>query len=152
MTPILVEVVAPTLAGMGLGCFGCQVVLREVGFEKTYRDSCAQEYPPGWKEESMRLSEWIKEIKNLYKHRVSITVIDAQSPLGIWKQIRHRVRGLPAFIVDRRHALSGWGGTERLESLLDERIKEARVGIEAQVKEKADKRDKVRSDSPWRSV
>jgi len=150
MTPILLEVVAPTLAGMGLGCFGCSVVLKEVGFEKTYRDSCTDEYPPGWKEESMRLSDCIKGIKNLYRHRVHITVIDAQSPLGIWKQIRHRVRALPAFIVDRRQAWSGWG-TEKLESILDERIREACAGMEAKVRAKAGARDEGCSDPRWRS-
>ena len=69
------------------------------------------------------MSDWMRQLSILYKHRIRITVIDAQSPLGIWKQIRHRLFSMPAFIVDRKHTCTGWS-TEQLESIIDSRIQE----------------------------
>jgi len=49
-------------------------------------------------------------------------VIEAQSPLGLWKQIRHRVFKYPAFIVDGKKTYVGFD-CEELGALIDERIK-----------------------------
>jgi hypothetical protein len=57
----------------------------------------------------------------LYRHRVRIRIIEAQSPLGIWKQLRHRVFKFPAFIVNKRRAYVGWNH-EELESLIDAEV------------------------------
>ncbi len=58
----------------------------------------------------------------LYRHRVRFLVIEAQSPLGLWKQIRHRVFKYPAFIVDGEKTYVGFDCGE-LGALIDERIK-----------------------------
>ncbi len=82
-----------------------------------------EEYPEDWKQAVSFLSEWIKEIGSLYRHRIEIRVIDAQSPMGFWKQIRHRVFRFPAFIVDKESTYIGWDPQE-LEALIDERIQD----------------------------
>ena len=123
MTPVLVEVVAPMLSSVSLSCRGCGLVLNRLGIEKEYRDACSNEYPEHWQESVLRLSDWIREISRLYKHRVLIRVIDAQSPLGLWKQIRHRLGKMPAFIVDRKQTYTGWD-TVQLESLIYQRLQE----------------------------
>ena len=123
MTPVVLEVVAPMLSSMGLTCRGCGFVLKELGFQKTYRDTCSNEYPEQWKDAAVQLSDWIRKLSSLYKHRILIEVIDAQSPLGIWKQIRHRLFSMPAFIVDRNLTCTGWN-MEQLESIIDTRIRE----------------------------
>ncbi len=124
MNPIVLEIIAPTLFGLGLSCGACNVMLQQAGVEQISRDSFSNEFPEEWKQDWMRLSEWISRISGLYKHRVRVRLIDAQSPLGIWKQIRHRVFGSPAFIVDHQHACAGWN-TDRVESFIDERIRNA---------------------------
>jgi hypothetical protein len=136
MTPVLLEVIAPTLSGLGLSCGGCNVILRQLGMEQTSRDACSNEFPEEWKKEWIRLSEWIERISALYKHRVHVRLIDAQSPLGIWKQLRHRVFGVPIFIVDHKRARSGWH-TEEVESFIDERIREACNRMEAEARAKS---------------
>ena len=124
MTPILVEVVAPMLSGREMRCMGCSVLFGSTDLKRKYRDDIIDKYPDNWKESVGYLSTWISEIARLYRHRVRIHVIDAQSPLGFWKQIRHRVFRFPAFIVDRKGTYIGWDSQE-LETLIDERIHRA---------------------------
>lgn len=121
MNPILLEVVAPMLSTVEMSCRGCGSIMGYVGLRDKYRDECANEYPDDWKQAVDYVSKWINEISSLYQHRIRIRVIDAQSPLGLWKQIRYRLFRFPAFIVDRKRTYIGWDYAE-LESLIDERI------------------------------
>jgi len=123
MTPVLVEVVAPTMAGFQPGCFGCRFVFREMGLNHVERACSSDEYPEEYQQEAGRLSACLMEISRLYKHRVRIRLIDPLSPLGLWKRLRHGFRQMPAFIVDRRAACWGWD-LAGLESLIDRRIQE----------------------------
>jgi hypothetical protein len=121
MKPIVLEVVAPMLSSTEISSRGSGLILDYVGLRKKDRKACTDEYPEDWKEAVDYLSKWIEEISDLYRHRIKIRVIDAQSPLGIWKQIRHRVFRFPAFIVDREKTYIGWDYQE-LEAIIDDRI------------------------------
>ncbi|MDQ7781651.1 MAG: hypothetical protein RDU20_02150 [Desulfomonilaceae bacterium] len=123
MTPIVVEIVAPMLSSLGFGCRGCGLVTNRLGLQEKLHHSSCEEYPEHWKESGARIADWIQEIDRLYKHRIRITLIDAQSPLGLWKQIRHGVFKLPAFIVDKTRTCAGWDA-DTLQSLIDERLRE----------------------------
>ncbi len=123
MNPIQLEIIMPLITTIGFGCRNCSLMFSQAGIEDGYRDDCASEYPPEWKENLEQLLEWISEIKRLYKHRLRVQLIDAQSPAGLWKQLRHRLSGMPAFIVDRKLIHTGWD-RERLEALIDQRIRE----------------------------
>jgi hypothetical protein len=124
MRQIRVEVIAPLLTTMEFGCSKCGILFKQVDAHKNYHASCKDEYPEDWKRDAAELLENLTRMSELYKHRVRIQLIDAQSPLGLWKQIRHRVFGTPAFIVDGKGACAGWD-RERLEHLIDARIDEA---------------------------
>jgi len=80
------------------------------------------EYPPDLKEEYAKLSDWIRELTRLYKHRLAIMLIDVQSPLGFYKSIRYRIRTYPTFIVEGKETYTGWDKNQ-LEGLLDKYIK-----------------------------
>jgi hypothetical protein len=124
MGTIILEVIAPMLSIIEMGSRGSGFIFGYVGLKGRYRDACTKEYPDEWKLAVSRLSEWIQEISNLYRHRIQIQVIDAQSPLGLWKQLRHRVFRFPAFVVDKKRTYVGWD-TGKLEELIDERIRQA---------------------------
>jgi hypothetical protein len=94
-----------------------------LGLNNKYRKASANEYPDDWKQAVVYLSQWIQEISSLYRHRILIRVIDAQSPLGFWKQIRYRLFRFPAFIVDKKSTYIGWDSQE-LETIIDEQIKD----------------------------
>ena len=66
------------------------------------------EYPEDVKEEFLRVSDWIRAVHSRYGNRVMIRLIDPQSPSGMWKVLRHRIRRFPAFLVDGTEWILGW--------------------------------------------
>ncbi|MBW2017348.1 MAG: hypothetical protein JRH13_02655 [Deltaproteobacteria bacterium] len=125
MEKILIEVVAPMLSSIELSHTGSELVFSCLGLKGKDRKACTEAYPDDWKEAVGYLSRWIKEIARLYRHRIRVRIIDAQSPLGLWKQLRHRVFKFPAFIVDKKHTYIGWNYSE-LETIIDNRIENSR--------------------------
>jgi hypothetical protein len=123
MNPIVLEVVAPMLSTVEMNCRACGFMFGYLGLNNKYRKASANEYPDDWKQAVVYLSQWIQEISSLYRHRILIRVIDAQSPLGFWKQIRYRLFRFPAFIVDKKSTYIGWDSQE-LETIIDEQIKD----------------------------
>lgn len=121
MDPIQLEIVAPMLSTLEIGGRGSSFIFGYLGLKRKYRDFSVNEYPDDWKYAVDYLSEWIREIYSLYRHRIRIQVIDAQSPLGVWKQIRYRLFRFPAFIVNKKRTYIGWDYKE-LEALIDECI------------------------------
>ena len=121
MNPVRLEVLAPMLSSVEMSCRGCGSVLGYLGLRDKYRNACANEYPEDWKQAVEYLSEWIRQISSLYRHRIQIKVIDAQSPLGLWKQIRYRLFRFPAFILNQKRTYIGWDW-QQLEVLIDECI------------------------------
>ena len=124
MKPVLVEVVAPMLSSVEMSCRGCGAIMASLGLRSQDRNACVNEYPDDWKFAVASLSEWIGDLVRLYRHRITIRIIDAQSPHGLWKQIRHRVFKFPAFIVDNKKTYVGWEYAA-LEAIIDERMKAA---------------------------
>ena len=121
MRPILLEVVTKMMTTYG-HCSRCSIIFDKAGLKRAYHEREFDEYPQDLKEESAKLSDWVRELNRLYKHRLLIKLIDAQSLLGIYKSLRHRVRKYPTFIVDGKETLSGWD-KGRLEELIDRHIK-----------------------------
>jgi len=121
MKPIRLEIVTKVLSFFGQ-CRRCEILLDQVDLGKKSRQKDMEEYPPDLKEEDAKLWEWIRELTRLYKHRLLIRLIDVQSPLGIYKSLRYRIRTYPTFIVEGKETYAGWD-KDRLESLLDRYIK-----------------------------
>jgi len=123
MKPIRLEIVTKMLTSFGQ-CRRCQILFDQVDLGKKSRQKELEEYPSDLKEEDAKLWEWIRELTRLYKHRLLIRLIDVQSPLGIYKSLRYRIRTYPTFIVEGKEIYAGWD-KDRLESLLDRYIKGA---------------------------
>ena len=123
MKPILLEIVTKLITFVDQ-CRRCKIFFDESGLNENLRQKEMDEYPADLKEESRRLSDWIRELNRLYKHRLCIRLIDVQSPLGVYKSLRHRIRTYPTFIVEGRETYAGWD-KNRLETLLDKHMKNA---------------------------
>jgi hypothetical protein len=123
MRPIILEVVAPMLSSSEMSCAGCSWIFGAVGIKSMDRAACADGYPVDWKEAVGYLGKWIGDLSRLYRHGLHIRIIDAQSPLELWKQVRHRVFRFPAFIVNRKRTYIGWDSGD-LEDLIDGYIHE----------------------------
>jgi len=121
MKPIRLEIVTKVVTFFDT-CRRCQVLFDQAGLDKKIHQKEMEEYPQDLKEEYMKLSDWIRELSRLYKHRLLIKLIDVQSPLGIYKSLRHRIRTYPAFIVEGKETYIGWDKSQ-LENLLDKYIK-----------------------------
>jgi hypothetical protein len=123
MKPIQLEIVTKVVTFFD-HCRHCKILFDQAGLDQKFHKKEMDEYPPDLKEEYAKLSDWIRELTRLYKHRLLIRVIDVQSPLGIYKSLRHRIRAYPAFIVEGKETYTGWDKGQ-VESLLDKHIKNA---------------------------
>ncbi len=124
MRPIEIQIISPMPTSIDFHCPKCNIVMEQVDVTDQYRTDCRDEYPEEWRQHAERLTDCVKNLSRLYKHRIIIKIIDAHSPLGVWKQIRHCVFKFPAFVVDGKQTFTGWD-TEVLESLIDRRIQES---------------------------
>jgi hypothetical protein len=121
MKPVLLEIVTKLLSSWG-SCRRCKILFDQTGLDQKLHQKEIDDYPPDLKEESTKLSGWIRELNRLYKHRLLIRLIDVQSPLGIYKSLRYRIRTYPTFIVEGKETYAGWDKSQ-LENLLDKYIK-----------------------------
>lgn len=120
MKPIMLEIVTRVLTTYD-HCRHCEVFFDQAGLDEKFHQKEVNEYPSDLKEENVKLSEWIKELTRLYKHRLLIRLIDVQSLPGMYKSLRHRVRKYPTFIIEGKEVYTGWDKNQ-LEDLLDKYI------------------------------
>ena len=123
MKTISVEVVSRVLTTFQ-HCASCGTVFRETGVEDAVNKEALAEYPQDLQEEFLKLSDLIRELRRLYQHRIRIELINAQSPLGIYKTLRHHIRQYPAFIVEKKDVCVGWDW-QKLSDVVDMHIKTA---------------------------
>ncbi len=121
MKPILLEVVTKVITTFD-HCRHCEILFGEAGIDRKFHQKEMGEYPPDLKEEFIQLSDWIRELTRLYKHRLFIKLIDVQSLLGIYKSLRYWIRTYPTFIVEGKETYAGWDKSQ-LEGLLDKYVK-----------------------------
>jgi len=120
MKPIQLEIVTKVITFFDQ-CRRCKILFNQAGFDQKLHQKEMDEYPSDLKEEYAKLSDWIRELNRLYKHRLLIKLIDVQSLLGVYKSLRYRIRTYPTFIVEGKETYTGWDKGQ-LESLLDKYI------------------------------
>lgn len=123
MKPIFLEIVTPVVTTYD-HCRHCTPFFQHSGLQKQFDQKTVNDYPEDLKEEFIRLSNWIRELCKLYQHRLLIKLIDAHSPMGFYKALRHRIRKYPAFIVEKKETFIGWD-KNRLEEILDRYMRSA---------------------------
>jgi len=121
MKPVCIEVVSNLFTSLG-HCRHCDLLFQESGLGPKVRAEDSGAYPPQFHEEWNRLREILQELGRLYRHRIVVRLVDADSPLGLYKALRHRFRRHPAFILDKKDVYTGWDLKE-IEILLDTRLK-----------------------------
>ena len=124
MKPVSIEVISNLLITYS-HCSRCELIFNESGLGKEAKKEDIEDYPSELKDELLRLSSMIGELRSLYKHRIRIRLIDAQSPIAIFKSLRYRFHEYPTFIVEKKDVYSGWD-REKVEGLLDKYVKAAK--------------------------
>lgn len=125
MKPVYVEVVTNVLTVYS-HCNSCRPIFSESGVEEKMKRETLDDYPKDLREEFLRLSDWILDLARLYRHRITVRIVDAKSMLGIYKSLRHRFRKYPAFIINCKDVVAGWD-RERLDQVLDEHIRQGNL-------------------------
>jgi hypothetical protein len=123
MKTISIEVVTMVLTTFQ-HCASCGPVFRETGVEDAVNKEALSEYPRDLQDDFIKLSDMIRDLRRLYRHRIRIELVNAQSPLGIFKTLRHGIRQYPAFIIDKKDVCVGldW---QRLSDIVDMHIRTA---------------------------
>ena len=104
---VRLEVIAHTFQGMGI-CTACELVMADASLGPRPMERALDEYPPDWQEDWQRLTQWVYDLIDRYGERIAIKVIDPQSPEGLLKSLRYRVRRYPTWVVDGRTRVVGW--------------------------------------------
>jgi hypothetical protein len=107
MKPVRLEVIAPTFQGLGI-CTACELVMAEAGVGQHPTERAMDEYPKKWQDDVHRLTDWVYELAERYGEDILIKVIDPQSPEGLVKGLRYRVRRYPTWIVNGKARVVGW--------------------------------------------
>jgi hypothetical protein len=123
MKPLTVEVVSNLITAFG-GCSRCELVMDEAGINTQTRYQDIADYPAELQEELAKLGDWLGELCRLYRHRITIRLIDAKSPFGLYKSLLHRIRRYPTFIIEKKTVYTGWD-RKRIEEMLDTHIQAA---------------------------
>lgn len=114
------EIVAPTLTDF-YHCLHCETVFAEAGVGRLVHNQQINEYPEEFKAEYLRLCDWVRRAGGRYAGRLHVRIVDAQSPEGFWKTLRHRARTYPLFLLDGRRIAVGWAEAP-VEAILEERV------------------------------
>jgi hypothetical protein len=104
---INLEVIAPLISG-AKHCQHCQVFIEDAGVSQRVQEEELKSYPAEMWRDYTRLSQMIRDLAGRYGDQLRITLIDAYSPMGLWKSLRHWVRTYPAFIVNGQAMYAGW--------------------------------------------
>jgi hypothetical protein len=119
--PPRVEVLSKMLSVQTEECKNCRLVFEEVGLKSKFHNQEINEYPDDIKDEVLRLSDWIRDPVRRFPNDVQFKIIDAMTPLGVYKILRHRIRKLPGFIIEHRKTYSGWD-SKALEALINQHL------------------------------
>ncbi len=118
--PLMVEIIAyaPTAY---YHCTHCEVAWREMGLSNNiHQEQTRSSLPDDLARDYQAVSDWVREVFRLHGDGVVVKVIDAASPEGLLKSLRHRVHRYPAVIVDHRMRFQTLAQTRALESAGEE--------------------------------
>jgi len=120
MPHVSVQVIAPVLTDF-FHCMHCEQFFDQAGVGRQVHQEELEQYPEDFKEEAVRLGNWLLDLAQRYGDQVHIRVIDPQSPQGLLTSLRYWVRTYPTFIVDGRDRVSGWDAAA-LDAILQARL------------------------------
>ncbi len=88
--PVEVEVITLMLTIQAEECKNCRLIFEDTDIKWKFADRETNEYPEDVKKDVPHLSNWIRRLARDYCDQIQIKVIDALSPLGLYKSIRHQ--------------------------------------------------------------
>jgi hypothetical protein len=120
MSHVSVQVIAPVLTDF-FHCLHCEQLVGQAGIGQQVHQEMLEDYPEDVIQEAARLANWLYDLAHRYGDQIHIRVIDAQSPEGLVKSLRHWVCKYPTFIVDGHDKIIGWDQAG-LDAILQARL------------------------------
>jgi hypothetical protein len=105
--PLLVEIIAyaPTAY---YHCTHCEVAWREMGADnRIHEEQLQSSLPEDLIREYATVSNWVREMFQVYCDAIVLKVIDAASVEGFYKSLKYNARRYPAVIVNRKARFLG---------------------------------------------
>ena len=105
--PLLVEIIAyaPTAY---YHCTHCEVAWREMGAtNRIHEEQMQSSLPEDLIREYQTVSDWVKEMFQVYCDAIVLKVIDAASIEGFYKSLKYNARRYPAVIVNHQARFLG---------------------------------------------
>ncbi len=81
-----------------------------------------EEYPDDIVKEYFELSEMAQKLRKEFDGAVFFDAIDAASPLGIWKSIKHRILRTPCVLIQGKKEFDGLPKYDELRQRIVERL------------------------------
>ena len=107
MGPITLEVIAPLISG-AKHCQHCQLFMDDAGIDQRVQTEELNSYPEEMWQDYTRLSRMVQDLSQRYGAGLRIVLIDPHTPMGLWKSLRHWIRGYPAFVLTGHEKYVGW--------------------------------------------
>src|SRR5258708_502620 len=102
MMPIIIEIIAYAPTGF-YHCTHCEIIFKEQGLgDRIHSEQLQSAMPEEMLQAYAQLSGWVNGLVDDYGEKVAIKLIDAASIEGVWKTVRHGLRGYPTAIIDGR--------------------------------------------------
>lgn len=120
MRPVTLEIIVPPILEPGVGCWACRSFMEQAGLPL---GSSGEEYPEELVLMASKLSQWLDRMRESHPQALKLELVDALSPRGIWKQIRHGLRALPGFLLNGKKVFCGWD-LDKAEALIEVKIRE----------------------------
>lgn len=124
MAPVTLEIVLPPILQAKVGCPTCRTFMQQAGLPL---EGDFEDYPEEFAEMARRLAEWVEGLRISYAETLKVELVDGLSPRGLWKQLRHKLRALPGFLVDGVRVSAGWN-LEQVEGDIKMRMLELGMG------------------------
>gem|GEM_PF-1508460 len=115
---VSIQIVVPPILEAGVGCWACRNFMEQAGVPL---GSSVEDYPEELRMMALRLDQLLERIRCNSPQAIGVELVDALSPRGLWKQIRHGLRPLPGFLLNGRKLFCGWD-LDEAEALIMERI------------------------------
>lgn len=96
--PVEVVVVTRALESMQ-HCTHCQVFIDQVGVGTRVHEEAFRAYPKDVQEEFGRVSAMVVQLLERFPHQISVRVVNAFSPEGLWLALRRGARRYPTWLI-----------------------------------------------------
>jgi hypothetical protein len=106
-------------------CMHCELLWSAAGYgQKIHAEQRDASLPSDLAEQYQRIGEWVQDLVERHGSRIDLKLVDAASPEGLFKAVRHRLWHFPAVLIDGK-AYSASGDLSTLTAEIERALEPA---------------------------